>query len=195
MKEDSSMAGKMYSKNTGIGALILEWIPISVGLVLIGTLIGSVLAIIWRMLIQPDFDIWIYLASDSASFGLCIYSLGGFAVSLFVGLQRYYLINKKFFASANDEKIMLRFGRNSFPWENIQNVDFEGGRKLIITVLDEGEIKENLFDLKWLSQKEDFIKSLMDYCTAKKIPYQEGEPNSSSRIKLFLNFLIRYPFV
>jgi hypothetical protein len=195
MKEDSSMSKKMYSKDTGIGALILEWIPYLVGITLLGTLTGTVTGVILHMLTVTDFKIRWYLASDFAFDSLCICSLVAFAWSLYWGWKRYRLIEREFFASVNDETLTLRFGKDSFPWENIQNADLEGDRRLIIMFLDKGEIKRRLVDLRWLSEKEDLIQSLMDYCTVKKIPYQECEPSSSSRIRLFLDFLIRYPFV
>jgi hypothetical protein len=184
MKDDGNILEKTYSKDAGVSAFILEWIPISVGVTFGGTLMGILFEIILQILTDTGLSREWYL-----------YSLVGFAVALLEGWRRYRLINREFFASVSDETLTLRFGKDSFPWETIQEVGLEGDRKLIIMFLDEGEKKRRLVNLKWLSEKEDFIHTLKDHCTEKKIPYHQGEISFFSRIELCLDSHFRYPHV
>ena len=84
-------------------------------------------------------------------------------------------MKKESYASINSEKLILKFGKDSFLWDDIQEVHSEGNRKLIITFLDEKMIRKKRFDLKWLQEKEDFIHNLKSYCTARNIPFHENE--------------------
>jgi hypothetical protein len=182
MKDESNMSEKMYSKDAGISTLMSEWIPISLGMILVSILMGIVLNKTFLVLTGTDPDIKWY-----------IYSLVGLIVALHDCWRRYRLIKRELFASVSVETLMLRFGKDLFLWKNIQKVSLEGDRKLIITLLDKGETKRRLVDLQWLLEKENFINTLKDHCTAKNIPYHQSEPRFFSQIELFLDSLYRYP--
>jgi hypothetical protein len=193
MKDINNMSEKMYSKDTGISALILEWIPTYVEVAFIAITVSTTAGTVLYALYTVRSNIRWYLLNDSALANPGLYLLLALAISFCVGWKRFHLIKREFFASINDEKLILRFKKDSFPWEKIQKVGLEGDRKLIITFLDEGEIKRRLVDLKWLLEKDSFINTLKDYCTAKNIPYHQSEPRFFSQIELFLDSLYRYP--
>jgi hypothetical protein len=195
MKDESNMSVRRYSKDIRNGVLVLDWILLSVELTPVCILSATAIGTILHVLDNTDFGITWYLVNDSPLVNPGLYSLAAFALSLFEVWRRYRLIDKESFALVNGETLKLRFGKDSFLWENIQKVNLEGDRKLIITFLDKGEIKRRLVDLKWLSEKENFIDTLKNYCTEKNIPYHQSEIRFTSQIELFLDSLYRYPHI
>jgi hypothetical protein len=194
-KDSTHTSESTYFKDAGMGALILEWIPILIDSVLVCISAATAVGIVLYSLSETDFSIRWYLLHDSPFAHPCIFFLAACAFSLYEGWKRYHLIEKEPFASANDTTLTLRFGKDSFLWDNIRKVDVEGDRKLTITSLDEGKIKEKKFDLKWLTSKEDFLHTLEEYCTAKNIPYHQSEISFFSRIVFLFDPFGRYPFV
>lgn len=174
MKDNGNISEENYSKDVGIGAFILEWIPFSIVGVLFFSCLWIVADIVYYTLVDKDFTIRDYFSGsvllDPIEI-LCIVSI----VFFLVGVYRYWQIRRIIFASITGEKLILNFGRNSFLWSNIQAVDLEGERKLIITFADKEKRKKRKFDLKWLLRKEDFILNLKDNCTEKNIPFHESE--------------------
>jgi hypothetical protein len=194
-KDSTHASESIYFKDAGIGALILEWIPILIDSVLVCISAATAAGIVLYSLSETDFSIRWYLIHDSPFAHPGIFFLAACAFSLYEGWKRYHLIEKEPFASVSDTTLTLRFGKDSFLWDNIRKVDVEGDRKLTITSLDEGKTKEKKCDLKWLTSKEDFIHTLEEYCTAKNIPYTQSEISYFSRIVFLLDPLGRYPFV
>jgi hypothetical protein len=194
-KDTTHTSESTYFKDAGMGALILEWIPILIDSVLVCISAATAVGIVLYSLSETDFSIRWYLLHDSPFAHPCIFFLAACAFSLYEGWKRYHLIEKEPFASANDTTLTLRFGKDSSLWDNIRKVEIEGDRKLTITSLDEGKTKEKKFDLKWLTSKEDFLHTLEEYCTAKNIPYHQSEISFFSWMKLSLHSYFRYPIV
>ncbi len=186
------MSEKRYFKDVEIGALILEWIPASV---LIIPFIFAFIRVIFHTLLHIGSSTKWYTITGNAYLDIGLPFLVLFAISVSAGRKRYRLIKKESYASVSDKKLILRFWRDSFLWDDIQKVDLEGDRKLIITFLDIRVIKRKRFDLKWLQEKEGFICSLKNNCTARNIPFCESEISLFSRMGLLINLLNQYPFV
>ena len=151
--------------------------------------------IFFHILLHTDSSTKWYVITGYTSLDIGLPLLVLFVISLFECRKRYHLMKKESYASFSDKKLILRFWKDSFLWDDIQKMDLEGDRKLIITFLDIKTIKRKRFDLKWLQEKGDFIHSLKNNCTARNIPFHESEINFLSRIELFLNLLHQYPFV
>lgn len=194
-KDSTHTSESTYFKDAGMDALILEWIPILIDSVLVCISAATAVGIVLYSLSETDFSIRRYLLHDSPFVHPCIFFLAACALSLYEGWKRYHLIEKEPFASISDTILTLRFGKDSFLLDNIQEVDVEGDRKLTITSLDEGKIKKKKFDLKWLTSKEDFLHTLEEYCTEKSIPYHQSEISFFSRIVFLFDPFGRYPFV
>jgi hypothetical protein len=194
-KDTTHTSESTYFKDAGMGALILEWIPVSVRLILVGISAATAAGIVLYSLSETDFSIRWYLIHDSPFAHPCIFFLAACAFSLYEGWKRYHLIEKEPFASVSDTTLTLRFGKDSSLWDNIRKVEIEGDRKLTITSLDEGKTKKKKCDLKWLSSKEDFIHTLEGYCTARNIPYHQSEISFFSWMKISLHSYFQYPFV
>jgi hypothetical protein len=194
-KDTTHTSESTYFKDAGMGALILEWIPVSVRLILVGISAATAAGIVLYSLSETDFSIRWYLIHDSPFAHPCIFFLAACAFSLYEGWKRYHLIEKEPFASVSDTILTLRFGKDSSLWDNIRKVEIEGDRKLTITSLDEGKTKKKKFDLKWLTSKEDFLHTLEEYCTAKNIPYHQSEISFFSWMKISLHSYFQYPFV
>jgi hypothetical protein len=194
-KDTTHTSESTYFKDAGMGALILEWIPILIDSVLVCISAATAVGIVLYSLSETDFSIRWYLLHDSPFAHPCIFFLAACAFSLYEGWKRYHLIEKEPFASVSDTILTLRFGKDSSLWDNIRKVEIEGDRKLTITSLDEGKTKEKKFDLKWLTSKEDFLHTLEEYCTAKNIPYHQSEISFFSWMKLSLHSYFRYPIV
>lgn len=188
------MSGEDYSKDIGKSAFILEWISILLVGILFVFCFWTVADIVIGILTTSDFSIRWYLLNDSILVHPALPLLIAFVLFLFEGRKRYRLIKEKPFASITGDQLVLNFGKNSFLWSQIRAVDLEGNRKLTITFLDKRKDKKRIFDLKWL-QKKDFIHNLRSICRERNIPYHESYLTFSSQVKLFLNFLNRYPFV
>lgn len=184
MKDNDSVSEEEYFKDVKIGALILGWIPFSIVIFLITFSVWTITAMILRTLLYADFSIRWYLFNESAFADPALPSLVASAFCLYSMQQGYRLIKKESYASINFEKLILKFGKNSFLWDDIQEVYLEGNRKLIIAFLDEKMIRKKRFDLKWLQGKEDFIHNIKSYCSARKIPFHESEIGFFSLMEL-----------
>ena len=151
--------------------------------------------IFFHILLHTDSSTKWYVITGYTSLDIGLPLLVLFVISLFECRKRYRLIKKESYSSVSDKKLILRFWRDSFLWDDIQKMDLEGDRKLIITFLDIRVIRRKGFDLKWLQEKEDFICSLKNNCTARNIPFCESEISLLSRMGLLINLLNQYPFV
>ncbi len=192
MKENNSTSEEEYFKDVEISALIVEWVPVSVMIILSAYIF---IGVIIHVLFYANSGMKWYSITGSFFLDVTLPFLVLFVLFLLEGRKRYHLMKKESYASISDKKLILRFWRDSFLWDDIQKVDLEGNRKLIITFLDIRVIRRKRFDLNWLQEKEDFICSLKNNCTARNIPFHESEINFLSRIDLFLNLVHQYPFV
>lgn len=163
-----------YAKDVGIGAFILEWIPFSIVGVLFLCGLWIVADIVYYTLVDRDFNMGDYFSGSVFLDPIEILFIISIVFFL-VGINKYWQIKKKIFASITRKKLILNFGRNSFLWNDIRAVNLEGERKLIIIFADKEKCKKRKFDLKWLSRKEDFILNLKDNCTERNIPFHENE--------------------
>ncbi|KYK34884.1 MAG: hypothetical protein AYK19_11610 [Theionarchaea archaeon DG-70-1] len=88
----------------------------------------------------------------------------------------------------SDDKLILNFEKHTFLWDHIQSISLEGERKLVVVFEDNGKCKKKVYDLKWLSEKKDFINNLKNDCIGRNISYEESELALSSRVGLLLQF-------
>lgn len=187
MNSTSSIPKEDYNKEVGKCTFILSWIPVSIVGALIFACTWIVLDIIDGVLTESNFSIRDYLAGESVIIDPYLKPLVFFVLFLFWGWRRYRSMKKKPFSSITDENIILNFGKNLFSWNDIQTVTLEGERKLAISFEKKGKIKKKIFDIDWISKKEDFILSMKNKCTKRNIPFCESDMTFSSQVRLLLN--------
>lgn len=178
------MPEEWYFKDVGIGTMFLGWIPFLIVCFLLAFSSWTIVRMILSAILYADFDIKWYLLNESAFAAPALPTFFTSLLSLYFFQSAYRRMKGKSYASINSEELILKFGKDSFLWDDIQEVYLEGNRKLKIAFLDEKMMRKKRFDLKWLQGKENFIRNLKSYCTARNIPLCESEISFFSLIDL-----------
>lgn len=176
------MSQPFYMKDVKKSTFAIEWIPFlitDVSTTLFGAfMVGLVFETLFSIE-RPSLFAYIPLA-----FLLSIFSC-------FEARRIYRVIKEKPFASIDDKRLVLYFGKDPFSWEQVKDVVVEGGRKVTITFTEDGKEKKKVNDLKWLTGRDDFIQSLERACNERTILYREREMTLSSRVGLILRMIKR----
>lgn len=180
---------EIYYKDVNKSTFILEeWFPASVTLLVFSFCFCVTLFLAIRIYFVDNFIIKNYILSKSFLYDLTWPLIVIFIGSMWDERKEYNLIKEKPYASISNEKLTLNFGKNSFLWDHIHSVNLEGERRLIVMFKENGRCEKGTVDLKWLSRKRDFIKSLENNCVTQNIHYRESEITAFSRFRLLLEF-------
>ncbi|MGC1121757.1 MAG: hypothetical protein WBA22_11755 [Candidatus Methanofastidiosia archaeon] len=193
MKESNSKYHKVYKLQVQLAEFVTRWILIMI----VGPLFFSSFFIVGRIVINILLDIIFdkkVAPFETIREGIACSHLDiPFLFFLIVltlyfahGLRLYYRKDKDHYMEISDMGLVLDYGRKSLSWNAIESVILENNTFLIVKYKKEERHKKEKVALRWIADKEGFIRTVKNTCEQKKIRYCEKGLSLSSRMEAVL---------